>query len=476
MTIAATISPGLTAEESFLPLKEYVIAVTGLSYYRERNAELTDHFLRRFAALGIDDCRTYLQVLNDGLDGERELDCLIEELTIGETHFFRHPELFQALQQTILPEVIERNQCRRRLRIWSAGSSIGAEAYTVSILLRSCFAERIRDWDVSILGTDINRSYLSQAVRAQFENWALRGTSDEVKERCFTRCGAYWELRPEYKQDVSFLYHNLAKHACPSLLHNLAAFDVVLCRNVMIYFSPTVIERIVENLRRCLADGGWLLVGHAEHNPKTFRDYRTISFDGVIAYRRIDRSEPAERPSHEAGYRTPQLSVPSRPPCEDERPARRISHSRPMPTSLSPTESRSVCEPRVEPAEIRTLADQGDLEAAAVQCRRLIQARKLDPTGHFYQALILGQLGDQAQCESALRRAIYLNRNFAPAYYYLGITLLRAMRRDEAVRALRYALRLTALDEPARVLDEFDGLTVAQLEELTRLQLETLES
>lgn len=462
----------LTADEAYAPLKEHVITATGLSYYRRRDAELTEHFARRFSALKIDDCRTYLTALQDGPDGERELDRLIEELTIGETHFFRHPELFQALQQTILPEVIARNQNRRRLRIWSAGSSIGAEAYTVSILLRRSFAEQLRDWDVSIVGTDINRSYLLRAAQANYEDWTLRGTSEEVKRQCFTRSGRLWELHPEYRRGVSFLYHNLAKHAYPSLLHNLSAFDVVLCRNVMIYFCPTVIDRIVENLRRCLVEGGWLLVGHAEHNPRAFRNFRTVGFAGTIAYQRDDRSAAIETASSMADGARSQRVVPSPSPPDERPPTPRT----PSGTRISRIPFPVALQPSSELAEIRTLADRGETEAAAQHCRRLVEIHKLNPVCHFYQALIFGQLGDHARCEQALRRAIYLNRNFAPAYYYLGLTLLQASRRDEAARALRYARRLTVLDDPARVLDELDGLTVAQLEELTRMQLEAVES
>ncbi|MEX0729076.1 MAG: CheR family methyltransferase, partial [Planctomycetaceae bacterium] len=278
----------LIGDGYFEPLKEYVIAATGLSYYRNRNGELIDHFERHVANVGLTDCLSYLQLLQSGPAGDGELDSLIEDLTIGETFFFRHTDLFAALERTILPDAIDRNKHHRRLRIWSAGSSIGAEAYTISILLRRHFAEELRDWEISIVGTDINRSFLFRAAQAQFEEWTLRGVSEDTRRACFTQCDNVWTLRPEFKSGVSFAYHNLARHPFPSMLHNLFAFDVILFRNVMIYFGQDALTSIIANMQRCLIDGGWLLVGHSEHNQELFREFRTVNFDGAIAYQRAD--------------------------------------------------------------------------------------------------------------------------------------------------------------------------------------------
>lgn len=465
-----------TTDACFPALKEFVIVATGLSYYRDRNAEFAELVARRCERLGLPDCSSYWQLLNAGAEGELELDCLIEELTIGETYFFRHPELFHALEHTILPEAIDRNRKQRRLRIWSAGSSIGAEAYTVSILLRRTFAEQIRDWEITIIGTDINRSYLSRAVQARYEDWALRGTSDEIKQQCFTHRDGAWDLRPEYRQGVSFCYHNLARHPYPSLLHNLAAFDVVLCRNVMIYFSPPVTERIISSMRRCVVDGGWLLVGHAEHNPDLFADYSTIQFRGATAYRRIDRSESTGGPAYHVvpfDARFAEHSVVTPPPVAPHRPARLVPSARLTPP---PSESSTVDDPLVELAALRALADQGFFEAAVVRCGKLVQRHKLNPSVHFYHALLLEQLGDHAQCERALRRAIYLDRSLATAHYYLAQTLQRLARPNEAAQALRTTRRLLAGGDSARLLDDAEGLTAADLDELARLQLEALGS
>lgn len=472
MTTTTQTSHPLATDRFFEPLKEYLIAITGLSYYRNRSGELADHVARHLGKLAINECQSYLQLLQSGSAGDQELDNLIEDLTIGETFFFRHTELFTALEQTILPDVIEKNKEHRRLRIWSAGSSIGAEAYTLSILLRRQLAHLIPGWDITIIGTDINRSFLSRAAQAQFEDWALRGTSEELKQHCFSYQGKSWALNSEFHEGVSFQYHNLAKHPFPSMLHNLFAFDVILCRNVMIYFSRDVIDNIVGGMQRCLVDGGWLLVGHAEHNQELFRDFRTITFDGAIAYQRVD------------GQNDTTVSLPQRPPVratrsETPRPTLipRSRTSTPPSQRLPPKEiARSIDEPRRELSNIRSLANSGEIERADVLCQQLLKTHKLNPTYHLYHALILEQLGQHASCEQALRRAIYLDRNFVLAHYYLGSTQQRLGRQGEAARSWQIARQLLATLAPNREIEDSDGLTVAELDEITRMQLENVKS
>src|SRR5438270_533851 len=146
----------LSMDPDYLRLKGHVIAATGLAYYADKDADLGARLARRLQARGRPDCGSYLDLLTGGSEGEAELDALIADLTIGETFFFRHREVFDALRDIVLPDLIERNRASRQLRIWSAGCSTGAEPYSVSILLRRDLAARLEGWDVTLVGTDIN--------------------------------------------------------------------------------------------------------------------------------------------------------------------------------------------------------------------------------------------------------------------------------------------------------------------------------
>ena len=132
--------------------------------------------------------------------------------------------------------------------------------------------------------------------------------------------------------------------------------------------------------------------------------------------------------------------------------------------------------PSSDLANIRILADRGEIERAGAQCHQLLKTHKLNPTCHLYHALIIEQLDQHSSCEQSLRRAIYLDRNFVLAHYYLGLTLQRLGRQGEAARSSRNARQLLATLDRDRVIEDADGLTVAELDDIARMQLDAIET
>lgn len=427
--------------------------------------------------------------MHDHAAGEAELDSLIELLTIGETYFFRHRELFDALRDVALPEIIERNWAMRRLRVWSAGCSTGPEAYSVSILLRREFAALTDGWNISILGTDINRPFLSQAAEGRYEEWAFRGTSAEFRRECFfEEESKAWRIDPRFKESVTFQYHNLARHPFPSLVHNLAAFDLILCRNVLIYFAPEIAERIVLQLADCLVPGGWLAIGHAEHGTKCLEALEAVNRPGATLYRKPrsqaeislvcsfgeQESSRGARGIHSAD-------------CGDHDRVLAIGRGVEIEPSVA---SRVVpdpgwheilrngwcpppCSPEID--QVRALADEGNIETALQLCDSLIAAKPLQATFHFYRALLLEQASGNEAAVEALNRAIYLDRELVLAHYYLGTTLLKLSNQAGATKSFRNVQGLVSGRDPAERLPDAEGMTIGELDELTQLYLETLE-
>lgn len=473
----------LQIDAGFSTLKNLIIERTGHFYYQDKDDLLWERVQARFRKTGVSDCAQYIALLSDSISGSDEWVRLEAEITIGETFFFRYAEQFAALRRIILPEIVERKKAERRLRIWSAGCATGAEPYSIAILLKELLGEELQDWRINIIGTDINEGFLTAAREARFGQWALRSLSPEEKASYFLPLeGARWQLRPEFRTLVRFHRHNLLSLLDGTSPLQLTEFDLILCRNVLIYFHPDTVSRVVGALRDRLVEDGWMLLGHAEHNPVFSGMMQALSLPGTIAY---CRRPPSDRPSPPVfgipetaplplpDFPLPDVSLPHVP----SQPPRKPDTGRVRRPAAAPARANDSAPPRGKPraflTEIREKADRGDLSAAEALCREAIAANSLDATLYLLQGLVLQALDRPAAAEEALRRSLYLDKGFAVAHYYLGLLLLAEGRLAHGRRALANAARIVATLPADRVLDEADGLTAGDLRELLRLHLET---
>lgn len=460
----------ILADGDYLRLKTLIIDTTGMEFYRDKDVDLARILSERMAEVGASGCGAYYDLLTALGRGPAEMDALIAELTIGETYFFRHKEQFDALRELILPQVIERNRFVRRLRIWSAGCATGPEPYSVAILLEREFGARIAGWHVTVMGTDINQKFLARAREGRYDSWAFRSVPDSLRDSCFDRVGNQWQIRPQFKRHVRFQYHNLIKSPFPSLADNIAGFDVIICRNVIIYFSPATVEELVPCFYDSLTEGGWLIMGHAEPNQQLFRRFRTVNTAGAILYQRSEASGPvptapaAASPSPPVSFPAAAPPVAPRPPVPPVRPPAR--------TASPPSSERVEGDDPLRP--VRELADSGQWEAAAAACDAVIARAPLEARAHFYRALVHEQVGEIDACEQALRRAIYLDRRQVLHHYHLGLFLARKDDPAGAVRSFRNAESLLvglADDQPAAAGEK---VTVGQLREAVAMHLKLM--
>jgi len=253
-------------DSAYARLKNQLIASTGLAFYAERDALLTELIEARLRDLGLRNCAAYLKLLAHGEEGSAEMDLLVAQLTIGETYFFRDEAQFAAIRDVVLPDILERNRHSKQLRIWSAGCATGAEPYSLAILLSRELAGRMEGWQINIYASDLNRAYLTQAAAGKFRAWALRSTADDVKLECFSNQGRIWTIDPRYKEWISFHQINLVGNEFSTPVTESGRFDLILCRNVMIYFAPEVNRRLIAEFHRPLEVGGWLVVGASEYS------------------------------------------------------------------------------------------------------------------------------------------------------------------------------------------------------------------
>jgi chemotaxis protein methyltransferase CheR len=444
-------------DRGYRRLKEHLIAATGLAFYGDRDEQLTELIASRLSALGLRDCSSYTNFLAGEERGCAELDVLIAKLTIGETYFFRDEAQFAAIRDVILPDILERNRSSKQLRMWSAGCATGAEPYSLAILLARDFADRIAGWQVGIDATDLNRGYLAQAAEGKFRAWAFRSTSDEVKRECFSKDGSTWTIHPSYKQWISFHPMNLVTSDFPTPWPAGTRFDLILCRNVMIYFAPEVNRRLVGQLHNSLRDGGWLVVGAAEHGLDSYQAFRGSDVTDARIYQKL-------RPQLGALEETPLEVAPKR---RAELP----------PAAGLWTEPHVHRDPAAEPLradlqDLRQLADRGDWQGAAEYGQTLLARDGLNPQIHFYQALICENLGQAAEARRCLRQAIYLDRSFALAHFQLGLALERDGQLPAAARSFGNVLKVLRTTPNDAIVTAGSGLTAVGLKELARTHIE----
>ncbi len=458
----------ILGDSGYPALKRYIIDHTGLEYYADKDEDLATRISRRLAAREKKNLAAYHGVLS--LDSA-EMDCLVGELTIGETYFFRQKEHFDLLRKAIIPALIDQNGASRRIRMWSAGCATGAEPYSIAVLLALEFEAALKDWDVSILATDINTEFLTQARASIFGDWALREMPPAIKARCFQREGRRWRLLPEFRGNVSFRYHNLATSADPAPDH--LPFDIILCRNVLIYFAQDAMRTVAERLYRNLNEGGWLLVGHAEPNTQTFGMFETLAGpEGTIYRKRGSRQiatspnwQPAFPPFH-ADAQFQRLLAADLPTLPVEPPA--------APLVTMGTAAASCAPEPLEIDDIRLLADSGRWDTALTAADKLVAAEPLNAAAQFMLGLILEHNGHHEEARAALRRAIYLDRTFALAHYHLGASLQTTGDRASARKSFSNVLGLAGVIPQSQPIPHGDGITARELRDLARMHLESM--
>jgi chemotaxis protein methyltransferase CheR len=182
-----------------------------------------------------------------------------EAMTINETSFFRDLKPFEMLQEVILPRLIEQRAGERRLRVWSAASSTGQEAYSLAMLITEYFPS-LAGWDVKIIGTDISRQVIDYARRGRYRRLEVnRGLPARMLLKYLHREGEEWEVSPSIRSMCEFHYANLC-----APLSGLPVFDLVLLRNALLYFPHEDRRSVFQHVYRHMTPAGYLLLGNAE--------------------------------------------------------------------------------------------------------------------------------------------------------------------------------------------------------------------
>jgi chemotaxis protein methyltransferase CheR len=472
-------------------LSELIASRMGLHFPPERRSDLRRALNEAAPELGFEDAAACAEGLLTATPSAAQLRTLATHLTIGETYFFRERPSFNALATQVLPVLIHRKRSGdRRLRLWSAACSTGEEAYSLAILVQQLLPDW-REWNVSILATDINSRFLRKAENGIYGEWSFRESPADFRDHYFTRLGdRQYRVRPELRTLVSFAELNLAQDRFPSVSNDTNAMDLILCRNLLIYFTPTHAKKLIAGLRDSLVDDGWLIVSPSECSQALFSGFTPVNFPGSILYRKRGKHEAV--PAYEvAPLPVPALTLTE--PAVAELLAK-VCAAAPQPapdpvllardaaqelyeqgrygdavTLLRDSLARSIDsanDSRLLGLLTHALANQGDLTAALAASDRWIAADKLDAAAHYLNAMVLQELGERPRARAALQRAVYLQPEFTLAHFALGNCARAEARHAEAQRHFTNAARLLRGQPADDPVPASEGLTAGRLREI----------
>lgn len=271
----------------FLSIREFIYGRTGIFFSESKQYFLENRLSRRVQELRLGGYRDYLGLLQ-GAQGREELKQLFNEITTNETSFWRNPPQIEAFQRIVLPEAAALARARGggRLRLWSAACSSGEEPFTLAMICQEAKDTVLKGLAVEIVATDISEKVLGLAREGVYGSYTLRNLTPAQVQRHFTQQGPdSFRIRPELAQLVSLRNFNLVDY--PGY-RGLGGFDVIFCRNVLIYFDDAVKAKVIKGFHEALQPRGFLLVGHSESIHAFNVGFDLMHFSKAMGYRKRD--------------------------------------------------------------------------------------------------------------------------------------------------------------------------------------------
>lgn len=265
---------------------------SGMVFDEDKKEKLALTLDRRIRSADFGSIDPYFDFIKSGA-GRDELSDLISAITVGETYFFRDTNQWKAFNTVALPAVAaERRKKERRLRIWSAGCSTGEEPYTVAI----CLIENlpfVLEWDVKILATDINPEAIKKAKKGIFTGNSFRGGEEEYIGRHFHKTRKGYRVRNHVRGMVEFRRMNIVSPNGYPRGHT--DFDIIFCRNMLMYYRPDICKKTVRDLIRSLKQNGYLFLGHAEGSSVKDTDMEPVYCCDTFIYRKSEKNSESSK-------------------------------------------------------------------------------------------------------------------------------------------------------------------------------------
>lgn len=415
----------------------------------------------------------------------KQIECLINHLTIGETYFFREKPVLDVFTKNILPGLIRKHEnTDKTLHFWSAGCCSGEEPYTIAIILQECIPN-ISDWNIKIFATDINRDFLEKARIGNYSAWSFRETPLDLKRKYFAIRGNMFSINPAIKKMVNFIHMNLID-GNPGI-HGIHPdqCDVIFCRNVLMYFTAEGLDKAYELFYKTLAPGSWLLTSPVEVPVEVPSKFSLIRLGEMTVLQKSsilkkdefkfilqDKKEhnktillKPQKLSNKA-FTAEVKKTTSKPgtekPYQDPlKPARQAFQNKSYEQVICLLEAMTVTEHSSEAflLLIKANANLGRLETAKKLCDELLAKNANTPYYFYLAASVLIELHEDARAEEALRKALYLDHEMVLAHFLLGNLFRRKGQMTLAKKHYRNILESLGELPDNVLIPESEGMT-----------------
>lgn len=425
-----------------------------------------------------------------------QMGILARHLTVGETYFYREPTALQLFSEQIIPNHLNTGKA---LRIWCAGCSTGEEPYTLAMIIDQKFAGKLK---FSILATDINPDAIEKAKIGLYTAWSFRDTSQEIKNRYFTEKGNLFEIDKRIRYMVTFNLMNLATGHYPALSGECDPFDVIFCRNVLMYLKPDIMKEISAKFYRSLNEGGWFITSQVELNDDNFSQFNREIYQNNIFYQKITTPKASHLPHSRAIHKTDSLSeipLPKKQKRTVNIRSASVSVDKPEIQETNNVKNLQVNESYTDlflntryeecalecrrqlndrphdvaiyPKLILSLANMGHLTAASHFSEKWIDIDAANPEAYYISAIISMESGELEKAEKLLVKSLYLQPNFHPAQLSLGNVLNKLGKKQLAIKQYQNLLRsIENLNDPEMV-SQLEGMTAGRLRQIAEIMI-----
>ena len=435
-----------------------VAAGSGLVFAPNRRVEAKAGIARAMKDAGAADRAAYLTLVRRDASA---LDDLVDELTVRETHFMRDPDQMDLIRRELFPALERRRGEGAAARVWSAGCATGEEAYSLAILIE----EEGLDQGAVVLGTDLSTAALEKARAGSYSDWSMRGVSSRFLQSYFRHVRGRRILVDRVRNKVRFERLNLVGEEDYAAA-GAFGMDLILCRNVLIYFGHETAGRIAARLFHCLAEGGVLLTAGADPLLGEYAPFEVEVTRVGLVYR---RPRPAPAGAVRANRAQP---APPRPWGMDA--ARKVADHE----EFAPTKALPPAAPDLGREAFERVMEQANAKGA-LEAERIAQAalrrHPLDAQLHYLRAALLLALDRDEEAEHEARRALYLDPSLAVAHFLLGTILRKRGARPGALRAFRNVRDLCAARASDEELPAGAGERTRALHSAASAEMERLE-